>query len=53
MKKALFEDLVASIKEAGAIHRGETEPSRRFIVEPEDVRRIREKLHKSQPNLHA
>lgn len=48
MKKELFDDLVASIKEAGRIHRGEIEPSRRFVFEPDDVRRIREKLHKSQ-----
>ena len=48
MKKALFDDLVASIKEAGRIHRGEAKPSRSFVFEPEDVRQIREKLHKSQ-----
>jgi len=48
MKKQLFEELVASIKQAGRIHRGEIEPSRKFVFEPEDVRRIREKLNKSQ-----
>lgn len=48
MKKQLFEELVASVKEAGRIHRGEVKPSRRFVFEPEDVRRIREKLDKSQ-----
>lgn len=48
MKKELFEELVASIKEAGRIHRGETQASRTFVFEPEDVRGIREKLHKSQ-----
>lgn len=48
MKKPLFEELVASIKEAGRIHRGEVQPSRSFIFEPQDVRSIREKLHKSQ-----
>ena len=48
MKKELFEDLVASIKEAGKIHRGETKASRRFVFQPEEVREIREKLHKSQ-----
>src|SRR5436853_1522333 len=48
MKKQLFEELVASIKEAGRIHRGEVQPSRSFVFEPEDVRKIREKLHKSQ-----
>jgi putative transcriptional regulator len=48
MKKQLFEDLVASIKEAGRIHRGEVQPSRTFVFEPQDVRGIREKLHQSQ-----
>jgi len=48
MKKQLFEELVASIKEAGRIHRGEVQPSRSFVFEPQDVRKIREKLHKSQ-----
>ena len=48
MKKQLFDELVASIKEAGRIHRGEAQPSRSFVFEPQDVRAIREKLHKSQ-----
>ena len=48
MKKQLFDDLVASVHEAGRIHRGEAKPSRRFTFEPDDVRHIREKLHKSQ-----
>jgi putative transcriptional regulator len=48
MKKELFEDLVTSIKEAGKIHRGEIKASRTFVFQPEDVRQIREKLHKSQ-----
>ena len=48
MKRQLFEELVASIKEAGRIHRGEAQPSRCFVFEPQDVRGIREKLHKSQ-----
>src|SRR5438067_12961087 len=48
MKKQLFEELVASVKEAGRIHRGEAKASRTFVFEPEDVRAIREKLKKSQ-----
>jgi len=48
MKKQLFNELVTSIKEAGRIHRGEIRPSREFTFDPEDVRGIREKLHKSQ-----
>lgn len=48
MKKQLFNELVESIREAGKIHRGEAQPSRRFVFEPQDVRKIRAKLHKSQ-----
>lgn len=48
MKKQLFDDLVASIRESGAIHRGEVQPSRRFVFNAEDVRTIRDKLDKSQ-----
>lgn len=48
MKKQLFDELVASVKEAGKIHRGEAKASRQFTFEPENVREIREKLHKSQ-----
>lgn len=48
MKKALFDELVGSIKQAGKIHRGEVKASRTFVFEPEDVRQIREKLNKSQ-----
>jgi putative transcriptional regulator len=48
MKKELFEELVASVREAGRIHRGEAKPSRQFVYDPEDVRGIREKLHQSQ-----
>jgi hypothetical protein len=35
MKKELFNDLVASIKEAGKIHRSELRDSREFIFDPE------------------
>jgi len=48
MKKELFNELIASIKEAGKIHRGELPPSREFTFKSEDVRAIREKLKKSQ-----
>jgi len=48
MKKEMFDQLVASVKQAGKIHRGETKASRTFVFQPEDVRKIREKLKKSQ-----
>jgi Predicted transcriptional regulator len=48
MKRALFSELVGSIRDAGAIHRGEAKASREFTFHPEDVRAIRAKLAKSQ-----
>jgi putative transcriptional regulator len=48
MKKKLFNELVASVEEAGRIRRHEKAPSRRFVFNPEEVRAIRQKLDKSQ-----
>jgi len=49
MDKELFDDLVQSLKEAGAIARGEIPPSRRFVVEPPvDVQVVRETTGLSQ-----
>lgn len=48
MKKEMFDQLVASVKQAGKIHRGEAKASRTFVFQPEEVRKIREKLNKSQ-----
>lgn len=48
MKKELFEELVASIREAGRIRKGRMKPSRVFRYAPMDVKRIREKLNASQ-----
>ena len=48
MKKENFEELVSSIREAGRILRGEAKPSRVFKYTPQDVRKIRAKLRKSQ-----
>jgi hypothetical protein len=41
-----FELLIASVKEAGQILRGEIEPARTFQLKPEDVTAIRKKLKK-------
>ena len=45
-----FQNLVASIKEMGAIRRGEMKPSRVFVVEREkiDVKAIRAELELTQ-----
>jgi len=50
MDNELFADLVQSLKEAGAIARGEMAPSRVFVVEPDavSVRAVREKTGLSQ-----
>lgn len=51
MRKELFDELVESVKEGMAILRGETEPSRIFVVEKmekPDVKSIRSKLEVSQ-----
>ena len=48
MKKALFDELTASVREAGRIHRGAQAPSRVFTFPEPDVKRIRQKLKKSQ-----
>ncbi len=48
MKDELFAELVESVREAGAIMRGEKEPSRTFVVPEPDVKSIREQYKLSQ-----
>ena len=48
MNEQDFANLVASVKEAGQIRRGELEPGRRFEYTPLDIKEIRHKLQKSQ-----
>lgn len=48
MKQKDFDRLVASVKQAGAIRRGQLKPGRMTEFRPEDVRAIRGKLEKSQ-----
>jgi len=43
-----FQTLVVSIRQAGAIRRGQRRPSRAFDFKPEDVRAVRLSLEKSQ-----
>jgi putative transcriptional regulator len=51
MKEEMFQELLQSVREAGAIMRGEMEPSRFFVVEKPDARSIRSKLGISQPEF--
>lgn len=48
MKKADFDQLTESIKQAGKIRRGEALASRVTEIDPMDVKAIRRKLGKSQ-----
>jgi putative transcriptional regulator len=54
MKKALFEELKQSLREAGQIKRGERKPSRVFRIDPRnDIVRVRGKLGLSQTKFAA
>lgn len=53
MKEEMFQELLQSVREAGAIMRGEQKPSRVFVVESPDVKSIRSKLGVSQPEFAA
>jgi putative transcriptional regulator len=48
MKHDDFSKLVASVKQAGQIRRGEMPPSRSFEFQPADIQAIRMNLGKSQ-----
>lgn len=48
MDDKLFNDLLASVQEAGSILREEKQPSRSFHIDGIDVKKIREKLNLSQ-----
>ena len=53
MKDELFEELVASVREGGAMLRGEVAPARKFIVAGPDVKRIRANFKLSQGEFAA
>jgi putative transcriptional regulator len=44
----MFNGLLGSVREAGAILRGQRKPSRRTVIGPSGVRAIRERTHLSQ-----
>ena len=48
MKKQMFEELIGSVREGGAILRGQQEPSRRISIGGSGVREIRERTSLSQ-----
>jgi putative transcriptional regulator len=52
-QKEFLDELEESVLEAGRIHRGEKEPSRRFVFPEPDVKKIRASLGKSQSAFAA
>jgi putative transcriptional regulator len=48
MKNKMFEELLESVREGGAILRGEREPARRVAVDASGIRTIRERTSLSQ-----
>jgi putative transcriptional regulator len=53
MRKALFDELLESVREGGAILRGKLAASRGFLLEDPDVRSLRESYGLSQPKFAA
>ncbi len=51
MKTEDFEELVSSVRQAGKIRRKKMKPSRVFCYRPADIKKIRNKLGKSQPQF--
>ena len=48
MKPKMFEELLESVREGGAILRGQRKPSRRFEIRASGIRAIRERTSLSQ-----
>jgi len=53
MKDELFNELVVSVREGGAILRGETKPSRAFAIDGPNIKRIRANYQLSQGQFAA
>lgn len=53
MSDEMFAELLQSVREGGAILRGEKEASRMFVVETPDVKGIRERYELSQTEFAA
>ena len=51
MRERDFQSLVKSVRQAGRIRRGSMKPSRTFTFKPADIKSIRLKLGKSQPEF--
>jgi putative transcriptional regulator len=53
MKNELFDDLIESIREGGAIRRGQRAPSRAFVADGPNIKRIRTSYDLSQDQFAA
>ena len=53
MKDELFNELLESVREGGAILRGKTKPSRAFVVEGPNIKQIRTHYQLSQGQFAA
>jgi putative transcriptional regulator len=53
MKDELFNELVESVREGGAILRGQTKPSRAFVVDGPNIKHMRMKYQLSQGQFAA
>jgi putative transcriptional regulator len=53
MDKKSFDELVKSVKQAGAIARGEKKPSREFTFSPPNIKAIRKKMDLTQEQFAA
>ena len=53
MKKDVFEELAASVREGGAILRGKVKPSRSFDVAGSDIKQMRARYQLSQGEFAA
>src|SRR5688572_12235028 len=53
MKEEMFSELIASIREGGKILRGKKKPSRTFVIEAPNVKKIRTGYKLSQSEFAA
>lgn len=53
MRNEMFDELLESVREGGAILRGEMEPARAFHFSDDDVKQLRERMELSQPRFAA
>lgn len=53
MRDDMFEELLESVRQGGAILRGDQQPARTFEFSDDDVKQLRERMQLSQPRFAA